>query len=243
MTNLALRDARLRACLSQTELALRIQEAGWRSGEPNGCTRVMVQRWESGKTRRPQPRYLLAMEHVLGKPAASLGFADAELGIDRGRAVARAGLDGTLPALDPRATYGPLSGIWLSTYGYRSSSRNLDLTNSHYVRMDQRGAVLRAYSLPVFTSRLSLDMSADGSVATGTWTELTDPAGYYAGALYHGAIQLLQDPTGRQLAGKWVGFGKELEVNSGPWTLRLVDAEFSDEAVRRWNREPEETRP
>ena len=63
--------------------------------------------------------------------------------------------------------------------------------------------------------------------------------GYYRGAVYHGALQMLQDEGGRLLAGKWVGFGKDGEINDGPWSLTLVDERVDAEAVERWNRVPE----
>jgi len=33
---------------------------------------------------------------------------------------------------------------------------------------------------------------------------------------YFGALQMLVEPTGRRMAGKWVGFGKEFDGNTGP---------------------------
>jgi hypothetical protein len=36
-----------------------------------------------------------------------------------------------------------------------------------------------------------------------------------------------------------VGFGKESEVNTGPWSLTLVDEHVDADAVERWNRTPE----
>jgi transcriptional regulator with XRE-family HTH domain len=71
--NLALRRVMKRLHLSQEELARRIREDG---RDTNGCNRAMVDRWVRGKTRRPQPRYLRALERVTGLPAASLGYAD-----------------------------------------------------------------------------------------------------------------------------------------------------------------------
>jgi hypothetical protein len=85
-----------------------------------------------------------------------------------------------------------------------------------------------------------MDLSVNGRVVTGTWTEQTQGDGYYRGAVYHGALQMLQDEDGRLLSGKWVGFGKEGEVNDGPWSLTLVDEHVDAEAVERWNRAPEE---
>jgi transcriptional regulator with XRE-family HTH domain len=73
LENLALRRAMKLLHLSQEELARRIREDG---RDTNGCNRAMVDRWVRGKTKRPQPRYLRALERVTGLPAASLGYAD-----------------------------------------------------------------------------------------------------------------------------------------------------------------------
>jgi transcriptional regulator with XRE-family HTH domain len=237
MANTALREARIRAHMSQSDLARSIREAGFRTGDTNACTREMVQRWESGKVKRPQGRYLIALERVLGQPAENLGFdADLKYGMDRTRTLAEAGLDTTLPLPEPAASYGPLTGIWLSSYEYYSSSRDQTLTSKHHVMLLQRGAQLMVRSLPASGSRLSMDLSVNGQVVTGVWTEQTQADGYYRGAVYHGAIQLLQEPTGHRMSGKWVGFGRELEVNTGAWSLTLVDDRVDADAVERWNR-------
>jgi transcriptional regulator with XRE-family HTH domain len=240
MANTALREARLRAHMSQSDLARSIREAGFRSGDTNACTREMVQRWESGRTRRPQGRYLIALERVLGQPAENLGFdADLHYGMDRARTLAEAGLDTVLPLPDPAASYGSLTGIWLSAYEYPSSGRGQTFTSQHYVMLLQRGAQLMVRSLPASASQLSMDLSLNGQVVTGTWTEQTQTDGYYRGAVYNGALQMLQEPTGHRMSGKWVGFGRELEVNTGAWTLTLVDERVDAEAVERWNRVPD----
>src|SRR5580700_11628825 len=106
MTNVTLRAARERAHLSQTELARRIRETGFISGDANGCTVRMVQRWESGETRRPRPNYLIALETVLGQPIENLGFdADLRHGMDRARALSEASLDTVLPLPEPAESY------------------------------------------------------------------------------------------------------------------------------------------
>jgi transcriptional regulator with XRE-family HTH domain len=235
--NIALKQARQREHLSQDGLARKIREAGFRLGEPNGCNKATVQRWEAGKTQ-PQAHMLLALEAVLNQPAASLGFADEQYGMDRDRMLADAELDISLPIPEPSAKYGPLTGIWLSTYEYESTSRNAIFSDQHYVMLLQRGARVTVRSLPKSASRLSMDMSQNGSVVTGTWTEHTSEQGYYGGAVYYGAIQLLQDPTDRRLRGKWVGFGRDLEVNTGPWQLTLVDSHVTGETVGQYSRVP-----
>jgi hypothetical protein len=197
----------------------------------------MVQRWESGETRRPNARYLLALEDVLGQPAENLGFdADIRHGLDRARALREAGLDTELPTPEPAETYGSLSGIWLSDYEYLSSGRDT-FHGRHYVMLLQRGARLIIRSLPASESRLSMDLNVNGKVATGTWAEQTQADGYYRGAVYTGAIQSLEGGDGRHLTGAWVGFGKKPEgVDTGTWSLALVDDHVGTDAVERWNR-------
>jgi transcriptional regulator with XRE-family HTH domain len=239
MANVALREARIRAHMSQTELARQIREAGFKSGDANGCSSRMVQRWESGKTRRPQARYLLALENVLGRPVESLGFdADVRHGMDRALALSDAGLDSMLPLPEPAASYGPLTGIWLSSYEYYSSGRDQTYTSKHFVMLLQRGARLIVRALPASASQVSMDLGVNGQVITGTWAERTQEGGYYRGAAYTGAIQLLEE-SAEHLTGKWVGFGKESEVNTVAWSLSLVDDHVDEEAVERWNRTPE----
>ena len=103
----------------------------------------------------------------------------------------------------------------------------------------QHGDRLQVRSVPGSASRVMMDLAANGSVITGTWSEETSPDGYYQGAVYHGAIQLLLEPTGRKMTGKWVGFGKDFDVNTGPWTLRLVSDDIGKAALARYSRRPE----
>lgn len=241
MANVALREARRGAHMSQGDLARKIREAGYDLGDPNGCTPEMVKRWESGRTRRPQPRYQLALEKVFGVPVASLGFdADIRYGVDRARAITEAGLDSPPPLPEPAETYGRLSGVWLSSYTYRSSGRDAAYTSKHYVTVLQRGARLNVRAMPASKSQVSMDLAVNGQVATGTWAEETERGGYYRGAVYTGAIQLLEKDGGTRLEGTWVGFGKEGDVNTGPWSLTLVDEHLDTETREQWNRAPEE---
>lgn len=50
---------------------------------------------------------------------------------------------------------------------------------------------------------------------------------------------MLVEPTGRRMSGKWVGFGKETDVNTGPWELTFQEASTSPEAMRQYGRVPE----
>lgn len=227
----------MRAHISQDGLARMIREKGFQTGRPNGCTKATVQRWERGAV--PQPHYVLLLENVLRQPAANLGFADAELGVDRDRALTEAGMNQpfTLPAAGEYQ--GAQTGIWLSSYDYYSSSRDATFSSKHHVMVLHRGARLFVHSLPACASRVSMELSVNGQVVTGTWAEQTRQDGYYQGAPYYGAIQMLLDPTGRRMAGKWVGFGRDMSVNTDAWVLTLVDSSVDEAALERWNREPE----
>lgn len=84
-------------------------------------------------------------------------------------------------------------------------------------------------------SLLTLDLSVSDSIVTGTWIERTSPTGYYKGAVYRGAIQLLIDPTGRRMTGRWLGFDKESNINSGDWELTLTAASTSKSVQREFH--------
>ncbi len=129
-----------------------------------------------------------------------------------------------------------LTGIWHSRYVYYSSDRKGEFEGEHYVVLRYQDSRLVGQSLPhSLDSRLRLELSVDGSIATGTWSERTSPGGYYKGATYHGTIQLLIDPMGRSMSGKWLGFGKNFRVNSGNWDLTWVDGSTSKRAMREYH--------
>jgi len=246
--NAVLRAVRMGMLLSQDDFARAVREAGERTGQPNDANKRLVQRWEAGTTASPRPVYARALEAVTGLPIESLGFItpvplarvsdDGQGGHDLDSPTGVASAAGT-PTVQP-TPHGNLSGVWLSRYEYFSSGRDASFTGLHYVVLLQHGNRLTARSLPGSSSSpLTMDLTADGNVVTGTWTEQTAADGYYQGARYHGAIQMLVEPTGRRLTGKWVGFGREFDVNTGPWELVFQDASTNRAALDRYNRRPE----
>ena len=236
--NTSLRAVRLSMRMSQDELARAVRQAGQRAGEPNDCSKRLVQRWEAGAVTTPRGAYLRALEYVTGQPAENLGFkpADERYGLDRDKAMAMGAA--WTPMEDPKAR-GPLTGIWRSTYSYPSSSRGGMFTSEHFVVLIQHGARLQVRSVPASESVVIMDLTVNGQVITGTWTEQTNPDGFYQGSVYHGSLQFLLDPTGHRMAGKWVGFGRDFEINDGPWTLELVSSDTGKEAMARYDRRPE----
>lgn len=233
--NARLRAVRLAMHMSQAELARIVREAGARAGEPNTCSAKAVQRWEQGA--EPRGIYLRALELATGQPAENLGFrADERYGLDTG-ALGMPSEGSWLAEAEPQSAAAPLNGIWVSRYEFESSGRQSTFSSAHYVVVLQHAAKIQARSLPhTAPGRLLMDLTVNGSVLTGTWTEETNPAGYYQGAVYHGAIQMLLDPSGRKMSGKWVGFGRDFDLNTGPWSLELVTHDTSAEAQARHDR-------
>lgn len=229
--------------MSQDDFARALQAAGHRTGEPNDANKRLVQRWESGAINFPRPLYARALEVVTGLPIEVLGFsagptvsADGQGGHDLVSPMAS--LASPVYTGQSRAR-GNYSGVWLSRYEYFSSGRGTPFVDQHYVVLLQHGDRLTVRSLPGSArSSMSIDMSVDGSVVTGTWVEQTDPGGYYRGARYHGALQLIVEPTGRRMAGKWVGFGKDMDINTGPWEMIFQDASTSKATLDEYNQVP-----
>lgn len=227
--NLALRAVREGLLLSQDELARALQRAGAVT-----ASKRLVQRWEHGDIARPQSAHLRALEQVTRRSAEELGFN-----------IAGTGGEG----LPDRPTGEPagnalhsLSGVWLSRYEYPSSGRSGTFVGLHYVVLLQHGSRLTVQSLPDASlnphSPLSMDLTMDGMTVTGAWTEQTERDGYYKGARYHGAIQMLVDPTGRRLEGMWVGFGKDFSMNTGPWSLSFRTANRSRQSLAQYRHAP-----
>lgn len=233
--------------LSQDDFARELRKAGERAGQPNDANKRLVQRWESGVIAAPRPIYARALETVTGLPIESLGFG-VSVPFARVTPDGGGGHDvnlspkGIAPVArqTPRpAPQGNYSGVWLSRYEYYSSGRDNTYTGRHYVVLLQHGDRLTVRSLPGSAgSSLTMDLSIDGNVVTGTWVEQTKPDGYYRGARYHGAIQMLAEPTGRRIVGKWVGFGKEMDINTGPWELVFEDASTAKSTLDKYNRLP-----
>lgn len=116
-----------------------------------------------------------------------------------------------------------LSGFWISTYKYHSSVRNGDFVARHYVWLRHNGEELTVESLADLNdSYMAARFSLRGDVATGTWEDRVSQQGEYRKHVYYGVAQMILSNDGKSLQGKWVGFGQNLEIKSGPWEIRYV---------------------
>ncbi len=123
-------------------------------------------------------------------------------------------------------------GIWKSSYKYPSSGRGQELEGQHYVRAHKKdNHLIFESAAETSTSYLIVRLSIEDHIATGSWQEQTEQDGYYKGAIYYGAIQLVVSDDGKSMKGKWVGFGKDMEVNVGPWELSYVGASLPKDAL------------
>jgi DNA-binding transcriptional regulator YiaG len=241
--NESLRAVRQSLLMSQGEFALAVRAAGQRAGEPNDCSKRLVQRWEAGYvTGMPRGAYARALEAVTGQPIENLGFEGD--GATRRQALGVAGAAAAawaLPESRAKGARGPLTGIWRSTYSIVSSSRgDRTFTYEHYCMVIQHGSRIQVRSLPgTAAGRVTMDLTISGQIITGTWEELTDSDGYYKSSTYSGAIHMLLDPTGHRMNGKWLGYSRDGVVNDGPWVLNLVSADTGKAATEQYNRPAE----
>lgn len=240
--NVVLQNWRHSQRLSQSELALLLRRAGKDLGEPNRANKLLIMRWESGQVRSPGPNYQRALEHATGLPLEALGFPPRVTPDGRGGFNLAAEPDDSVQPRQQKPMAGEYSGVWLSTYEYYSSGRNATFEGQHHVVVLHYGGRLTVNSLaprpPDQGSTLSMTLNVDRNVVSGSWREDTDPDGYYQGATYHGVIQLLVEPTGRKMAGKWLGFGRAFDVNSGPWELRKITDSVSKVTLDAYSRRP-----
>ena len=141
------------------------------------------------------------------------------------------------------ASQGRLAGIWRSRYTYASSSRdNQQFTGQHYVLLLQHEDQLQVRALPGSQSQLTMNLTIDGRLATGLWRELTSGDGYYRGHEFHGVVQMIIDPAGRRMEGRWLGHDRAVTtINSGGWTLDFIADETDEDAVLRYSRPVEAT--
>lgn len=111
-----------------------------------------------------------------------------------------------------------IRGIWSTTYTYHNSARDIDLESKHYVKVRTIDNLVVMETLSDFNDSYMLaKFSQNEDTLTGTWMEKTSTTGDYKGVVYHGAAQLVLSEDSKTIKGKWIGFGKNMEVKTGDW--------------------------
>jgi hypothetical protein len=112
------------------------------------------------------------------------------------------------------------SGIWHSVYHYTSTTLPGLFDSEHDVKIHHKGDHLIIESLPnKEKSYIIMRLKLDDRVATGTWEEHSSPTGYYKGAVYTGAVQLVLTEDGKMFHGMYVAIDRRSEVRSGYWEV------------------------
>jgi hypothetical protein len=115
------------------------------------------------------------------------------------------------------------SGVWLSSYTFKSGLTGDILETEHYVTMQRLGNQLVVQSIPNTNgSYMMARFTLDGSIATGSYQSQNSPLSSAKGAIYYGAAQLVMNEDGKLLKGMGVGFGKDMEVKPSNWEIRHV---------------------
>lgn len=227
MPNQALRTIRMGMRLSQEEFAARIRQAGADLEERNDCSQRTVQRWEDGTTAYPRRVYVRALERVTGQPIDELGFAltprHGKLSDAMGQPI-RLAADAREKGATMASLQGTLTGIWESRCVYHSSGRGRDFEDLAHLVLIHSGDEINVRSVDgsvTAGASITMQLHVRGHVVTGTWEEQTAHDSYYRGMTFHGAIQMQVEASGRRMRGMWVGFGRDFDVNTGPWELLL----------------------
>ncbi|GAB3929481.1 hypothetical protein GCM10029976_029190 [Kribbella albertanoniae] len=234
MANTTLRAVREGLRLTQDEFAKRIREAGERLNERNDCTLRTVQRWESGAVSYPRRHFIRAIEAATGYSIDQLGFdyvakggsfwEDHDAGISGVTQIAQ---DTRIPGHMVGGPPVSLSGIWESRCTYKSSSRDESFVDLSHLVLSHVGNQMTARSIDgSITGGGSLIVKLEQriQIVTGTWEQKTGDDSYYQGQIFHGAVQMHIDATGTMMKGAWTGFGRDFDVNTGPWEMLRRDS-------------------
>jgi hypothetical protein len=115
------------------------------------------------------------------------------------------------------------SGVWLSSYTFKSGLTGDILETEHYVTMQRLGNQLVVQSIPNTNGSYMLArLTLDGRIATGSYHSQNSPLSSTKGAIYYGAAQLVLSEDGKMLKGMGVGYGKNMAVKPSNWQIRHV---------------------
>lgn len=119
------------------------------------------------------------------------------------------------------------TGTWNVTFWYPSNDHEGEDMSSFVSDAYQTKNKLVFQSRPLADSEahLTVNLTVDGAIATGSWYENTDPNGKFEGMIYTGAMQLLVSDDGDKFEGQWVGVGRE-KLDDGSFELRTYTGKW-----------------
>lgn len=112
------------------------------------------------------------------------------------------------------------TGVWLSTYNFKSGNTGEVLETDHYVTLRRIGNQLIVESMPnTKGSYMMARFTLDGRIATGSYQSQNSPLSSTKEGLYYGAAQMIISPDGKTIAGMGVGYGKDMEIKPSNWKI------------------------
>lgn len=114
--------------------------------------------------------------------------------------------------------HGPnLGGYWYSDYSFVSSRSRQRVHTTQLMLVRQFGPYVVAKCIwSNGAHHHFISGRTQGHVFTGRWRNVAD------GAKHHGVLQLLIDPDGAHLHGKWLGYDARNHIQQADWTFTLA---------------------
>lgn len=236
--------------MSQGDFARAVREAGARAARPDDADKRLVQRWEAGGTTAPRPVCARALEAVTALPAEFLGFAPrpsarsprtgtAGTTSKRRRTASHPWPPGRSPSRRPRTGTTPGCGRpAMSTSPAAATPRTPGSTTSSCSSTATGSRSAARPAPPTARSPWTARSTATSPPVRGR--SRPRPRATTAGpATTVRSSCSSSRPAGRRMTGKWVGFGKEFDVNTGPWELVFQDASTTKATLEAYNRRPD----
>lgn len=103
-------------------------------------------------------------------------------------------------------------GAWKSLYDYQSGGRSRNA--EQLMTLVQIGNTIYGRNIGGRSEHKHvMKLTLDGHYLTGTWRNTAPGAGH------HGVAQFRIRPQGNEMAGKWVGFDGDSNIQSGSWRM------------------------
>jgi hypothetical protein len=121
-----------------------------------------------------------------------------------------------------------LSGVWLSTYSFVSSTNGELMVTDHYVEIHRVGSQIIVQSIPTSNgSYMMARFTLEGRVLTGSYYSQTDASATTKRSLYYdqGAAQMIISEDGKTIAGMGVGYTRDMVVIPSEWRMTFVGKE------------------
>jgi hypothetical protein len=118
-----------------------------------------------------------------------------------------------------------LKGVWRSTYVYRSEGEQRYITQ--IVRMQQVGPFVVGHCCGSSGEHRHLIRGrVRDRIFTGVWHNVARNADH------RGGLQLLLNPDGQAMRGKWIGFDRQHRIQHGDWTWEWLGDSLTDAEVQ-----------